>query len=169
MRSCLTDPGGMEASGNLVILLDEVEEWLINLAKHDPETADQVEAAIDLLADEGPTRGRPLVDRIKGSGLHNLKELHPGPAGGSEVRVLFVFDPKRQAILLTAGDKTGAWKQWYKDNIPVAEKRYAAWLVCCTKSASPRCARTSRRLCGLNAWPKSARRRGKLRLDSLPS
>ena len=110
-----------------VILLDEVEAWLINLAKIEPETADQVEAAIDLLADQGPTLGRPLVDRVKGSQLHNLKELRPGSSAQTEIRMLFVFDPKRQAVLLVAGDKAGAWSQWYSDNIPIAEKRYHAW------------------------------------------
>ncbi len=101
-----------------VILLEQVESWLIDLARHDPDTADQVEAAIDLLADQGPTLGRPAVDRVKGSRLHNLKELRPGSAAGSEVRVLFIFGPDRQAILLAAGDKAGAWRQWYRQGHP---------------------------------------------------
>ena len=112
----------------MVVLLDEVDEWLLDLAKRDPESADQVEAAIDLLAEQGPSLSRPLADRIKGSRIHNLKELRPGSAGSSEVRVLFAFDPARHAVLLVAGDKAGAWKDWYEVNIPVAEQRYEAWL-----------------------------------------
>jgi hypothetical protein len=71
-----------------------------------------------------PALGRPLVDRIEGSKVHNLKELRPGSSGGSEVRVLFVFDPDRRAVLLVGGDKAGNWRGWYPKNIPVAERRY---------------------------------------------
>jgi len=49
------------------------------------------------------------VDRITGSELHNLKELRPGSAGKTEIRILFIFDPQRQAVLLVAGDKSGNW------------------------------------------------------------
>ncbi len=112
-----------------VIVVDEVEDWYLTLAQDDPDTAEQVTAAIDVLAAQGPTLGRPLVDRVKGAGVHNLKELRPGSVGGSEVRILFAFDPQRQAVLLVAGDKAGAWKAWYQTNIPVAVRRYQAWLA----------------------------------------
>jgi hypothetical protein len=68
------------------------------------------------------------VDRIEGSKLHNLKELRPGSSGASEVRILFIFDPERQAVLLVAGDKSGHWSEWYVENIPLAEARYERWL-----------------------------------------
>jgi hypothetical protein len=112
-----------------VELVDEVEVWLLALAQADPNTADQVEAAIDVLAEEGPGLGRPLVDRIKGSAVHNLKELRPGSSGASEIRILFVFDPARRAILLVAGDKSGDWSGWYRKAVPLAERRYAAHLA----------------------------------------
>ena len=83
-----------------------------------------MEDAIDALALFGPTLGRPLVDRIKGAEHHHLKELRPGSAGKSEIRILFAFDPVRRAVLLVAGDKAGNWGGWYDTNIPVAEKRY---------------------------------------------
>ena len=76
-----------------------------------------------------PTLPRPLADRVQGSKVHNLKELRPGSAGSSEVRILFCFDPERQAVLLVAGDKSGQWRDWYKRAIPLAEERYARWLV----------------------------------------
>ena len=72
--------------------------------------------------------GRPLVDRIEGSRHHNMKELRPGSAGRSEIRVLFVFDPERRAVLLVAGDKAGNWSRWYSRNISVADGRYDEWL-----------------------------------------
>jgi hypothetical protein len=65
---------------------------------------------------------------VKASQLHNLKELRPGSAGRSEIRILFIFDPKRQAVLLVAGDKAGEWSDWYQEAIPLAEQRYQAWL-----------------------------------------
>ncbi|ORM38248.1 type II toxin-antitoxin system RelE/ParE family toxin [Williamsia sp. 1135] len=105
-----------------VILLDEVDEWFIGL---DSDTSESVADAIDELESKGPLLGRPLADRIKGSKLHNLKELRP-PA--TNVRILFIFDPQRQAVLLAAGDKTGQWAKWYTDNIPKAERRYQDWL-----------------------------------------
>lgn len=98
------------------------------MTEEDPETADLVEEAIDMLATTGPTLGRPLVDRIKGSAYHNMKELRPASTGSTEVRILFVFDPRRQAILLAAGDKAGSWKGWYSENIPLADQRYAQHL-----------------------------------------
>jgi hypothetical protein len=43
------------------------------------------------------------------------------------VRLLFVFDPDREAIVLVAGDKAGRWSAWYAEAIPLAEERYAAY------------------------------------------
>lgn len=108
-----------------IILLDEVSEWFSGL---DDGTKKQVTAALDLLEERGPMLGRPLVDTLTRTTLPNLKELRPGSAGQTEIRILFVFDPKRQAILLTAGDKAGQWNEWYEQNIPVAEQRYQLWL-----------------------------------------
>ncbi|QBI56680.1 type II toxin-antitoxin system RelE/ParE family toxin [Streptomonospora litoralis] len=90
-----------------VILVEEVNEWFMKLVVDDSKTAELVAAGIDQLELSGPTLGRPLVDGIKGTSVHNLKELRPGSAGCTEVRALFVFDPERQAVLLVAGDKTG--------------------------------------------------------------
>jgi hypothetical protein len=109
-----------------IVLLDEVETWLLD--EVDEGTYDLVAAAIDKLEQDGPTLGRPLVDKIKGSTLHNLKELRPGSAGTSEVRILFIFDPARRAVLLVAGDKSGRWQDWYDEAVPVAEKRYERWM-----------------------------------------
>jgi hypothetical protein len=81
-----------------------------------------------MLEEEGPRLGRPLVDRVKGSAFHAMKELRPGSTGLSEVRLLFVFDPFRQAVLLVGGDKSGHWQSWYRTAIPRAETAYAEHL-----------------------------------------
>ena len=109
----------------VVVLVDEVEEWFLGL---DESSGTLVTAAIDRLEQEGPAMGRPLVDRVKTSAFHNMKELRPGSAGSSEIRILFIFDPVRQAVLLVGGDKNGQWKRWYANNIPLADARYTQWL-----------------------------------------
>jgi len=85
------------------------------------ERATQVMAALRRVETVGPTLGRPRVDSIKGSRVHNLKELrlHDG------VRVLFAFDPNRRAVMLAGGNKTGSWDRWYRQMLPVAERVYA--------------------------------------------
>lgn len=69
------------------------------------------------------------MDRITGSELHNLKELRPGSAGKTEIRILFIFDPQRLAVLLVAGDKSGNWARWYRDAVKLAEDRCARYLA----------------------------------------
>ena len=101
--------------------------WLDNLQAAEAKTADLADDAIYTLSRSGPALGRPLVDTITGSKIKNLKELRPGSSGTSEIRILFVFDPDRQAILLVAGDKAGRWSRWYQEAIPLAERRYADW------------------------------------------
>jgi hypothetical protein len=58
-----------------------------------------------------------------------MKELRPASAGCSEVRILFAFDPRRQAILLVAGDKAGNWRKWYTTAVPLADERYTEHLA----------------------------------------
>lgn len=104
---------------------DEVAAWMEDLRRSDPQGAEKVEAAVDVLSEYGPTLGRPLVDTLKASAIANLKELRPRQ---TTIRVLFVFDPWRSAILLIAGDKAGQWKTWYERAIPQAEELYAVYL-----------------------------------------
>jgi hypothetical protein len=112
-----------------VSLHQEVETWYLSLCESDPESADLVEQAIDLLAAEGPALGRPLVDRIKSSRHHNMKELRPASAGTTEIRMIFAFDPEREAVFLVAGDKAGNWEGWYREAVPVADQRYGEHLT----------------------------------------
>ena len=107
-----------------VKVTEEYAAWFTALIKDDLHSAVQVAQAVAALREEGPALGRPLVDRIQGSRIHHLKELRPGSAGRSEIRVLFAFDPSRSALLLLGGDKAGNWQRWYRENIPVAERLY---------------------------------------------
>lgn len=110
-----------------VKVTDEYADWFSTLIKEDLDSATQVAQAVAALREEGPMLGRPLVDRLKGSALHHLKELRPGSRGRSEIRVIFAFDPTRAALLLLGGDKAGNWDRWYKENIPLAIQLYIAY------------------------------------------
>jgi hypothetical protein len=114
-----------------VVLLEEVDAWFLELSQSDPRLAEQIVASIDLLAATGPSLGRPVVDTLKGSKVHNLKELRAG-----STRIIFVFDPSRNAVLLVAGDKRNQWKEWYEVSIPIAESRYEEWLAILPKEAN---------------------------------
>src|SRR5262245_44711391 len=81
-------------------------------------------ANLRLLAQVGPSLKRPHADTLNGSDFANMKELRVKSAGGVW-RVAFAFDPKRQAIVLVAGDKSGmSSKRFYRELIEKADARY---------------------------------------------
>lgn len=98
--------------------LELIETWLLEL---DQRSYELVIAAVELLGENGPQLGRPIVDTVAGSRHRNMKELRPGSSGRSELRILFAFDPQRRAVVLVAGDKAGNWRKWYQQNIPIAD------------------------------------------------
>ena len=113
---------------HVLVMASEVRAWLHDLRRRDRTSAIQVGQAIGMLLEAGPELGRPLADRIQHSRLTNLKELRPGSAGRSEICILYIFDPRRNAVLLVAGDKAGKWEAWYRRAIPLAEQRYEDYL-----------------------------------------
>lgn len=85
-------------------------------------------AVARLLSDYGPQLGRPHADTLKGSKYPNMKELRFEGADG-EWRAAFAFDPKRRAIVLVAGDKSGgSQKRFYKNLIAKADLRFSEHL-----------------------------------------
>jgi len=66
-----------------VKVTDEYAVWFAALIKQDLDSATQVAQAVAALREEGPTLGRPLVDRLKARKIHHLKELRPGSKGRS--------------------------------------------------------------------------------------
>ncbi|MFL5030351.1 MAG: type II toxin-antitoxin system RelE/ParE family toxin [Xanthobacteraceae bacterium] len=82
---------------------DEFEQEFLALEQ---EVQDELLAVARLLAEHGPQLGRPYVDTLKGSKHTNMKELRFDAMRGVW-RVAFAFDPRRQGILLVAGDKSG--------------------------------------------------------------
>ena len=98
---------------------DQFEEWWNGL---DSAEQEDVAAKVGLLEECGPALGRPHVDTIRGSRHPNMKELIVQHAG-RPYRILFAFDPRRSAILLIGGDKTGR-DRWYEEYVPRADRLY---------------------------------------------
>ncbi len=72
----------------------------------------------------GPQLGWPRVDTLNDSRHANMKELRFDAADGVW-RVDFAFDPRRQAILLVARDKSGvSEKRFYRNLIAKADERF---------------------------------------------
>lgn len=89
---------------------------------------DAIYAGIEVLKEFGPRLGRRWVDTLKGSTFSNMKELRCSADDG-EWRIAFAFDPKRQAILLVGGDKSGiAQQRFYRTLLVKADLRFAAHL-----------------------------------------
>ena len=89
----------------------------------------EILALAGLLQQFGPQLGRPRVDTLVGVRHANMKELRFSAADG-EWRVAFAFDPKRKAILLVAGDKSGvSEKRFYRELIRKAVERFDAHLA----------------------------------------
>jgi hypothetical protein len=88
------------------------------------DVQDELLAHARLLEEFGSTLGRPCVDTLKGSRHPNMKELRFDAAGGVW-RVAFAFDPKRRAILLVGGDKSGgSERRFYRQLIRRADDRF---------------------------------------------
>ena len=105
---------------------EDFEEEFRDLSR---SVQDELLAMAKLLADFGPQLGRPHADTLKGSDFANMKELRFA-AGGGVWRVAFAFDPKRNGILLVAGDKSGGSEaKFYKRLIRHADERYAKHLA----------------------------------------
>jgi hypothetical protein len=98
---------------------DEFEAWWETL---DADEQESVAVSVELLRQLGPHLPRPHADTLKGSRHANKKELRTQHAG-RPLRTLFAFDPRRTAILLIGGDKTGDGR-FYVRMIPLADDLY---------------------------------------------
>jgi hypothetical protein len=99
-----------------VIATDEFRDWYWGLDDGDMHA---VYRAVGLLEADGVTLGHPYSSEIKGS-RYALRELRV-QSHGRPLRVFYIFDPDRQAVLLIGGDKTGDGR-FYERMIPLAER-----------------------------------------------
>jgi hypothetical protein len=98
---------------------DEFGRWWETLS---PAEQASLDASVRLLEEVGPQLSRPHADTVKGSRHANMKELRT-PSKGQPLRTFFAFDPRRTAILLIGGDKTGDTR-FYERMIPLADRLY---------------------------------------------
>src|SRR5213082_21801 len=112
-------------------------KWVVEMANEFEAEFDELYEGVQVeilavalrLEKFGPQLGRPHVDTLKGSRHSNMKELRFSAAGG-EWRVAFAFDPRRRAILLVAGDKSGgSERRFYRELIRKADDRFDAHLA----------------------------------------
>jgi hypothetical protein len=85
-----------------------------------------ITAVVDLLVVKGPHLGFPHTSGVAGSRHAPMRELRIQHTG-RPYRVLYAFDPRRTAILLLGGDKTGD-DRWYEKHVPVADRLYDRYL-----------------------------------------
>lgn len=103
------------------LITDEFERWWDTL---DTEEQKSVAVVVTMLEDRGVLLPFPYSSGIVGSKkLRELRIQH----GGEPYRVLYAFDPKRNALLLLGGNKTGDGR-WYEVNVPRAEKLFTQYL-----------------------------------------
>lgn len=102
-----------------VEVTDEFEAWWDDLSEDEQES---VAASVQLLEMKGPQLPFPYSSGIGGSRHSHMRELRI-QHGGEPYRVLYAFDPRRMAILLLGGCKTGD-DRWYQREISRADKLY---------------------------------------------
>jgi hypothetical protein len=98
---------------------DEFEGWWNSLTEGEQDAIDR---CVGLLERLGPSLSRPHADTVAGSKHSNMKELRTQNAG-HPIRTFFAFDPRRTAILLIGGDKTGDGR-FYDRMLPIADELY---------------------------------------------
>jgi hypothetical protein len=103
---------------------DEFEGWWDKLTEG--EQID-ITASVGLLEKCGPNLRYPYSSGIHGSAYTHMRELRIQHAG-QPYRILYAFDPRRTAILLIGGNKTGN-DRWYEKYVSIADDLYKQHIV----------------------------------------
>ena len=98
---------------------DEFGAWWDGLTAGEQES---VRAYVRLLAEFGVALKHPYCSGVTGSKHSHMRELRV-QHHGRPYRVLYAFDPRRAALLLIGGDKTGN-DRWYEEYVPIADRIY---------------------------------------------
>ena len=98
---------------------DEFEGWYLDLSEGERE---DITAVVELLEEKGPRLPFPYSSGVNGSRHSHMRELRV-QTGGKPIRIFYAFDPRRQAILLIGGDKTGN-DRWYEEYVPKGDDIY---------------------------------------------
>jgi hypothetical protein len=103
---------------------DEFTEWYRDLSE---AQQDDITAAGLLLMEQAPQLPFPHSSGINGSRHAHMRELRV-QSGGRPLRVFYAFDPRRSAILLIGGDKTGD-DRFYQRMVPIADQLYDLYIA----------------------------------------
>lgn len=103
---------------------DQFSQWWDDLTLAEQRSVD---FGVDLLGRKGPNLDFPHSSGIRSSRHSNMRELRV-QSGGRPLRVFYAFDPRRSAILLIGGDKTGD-NRFYHRFVPLADELYDEYLV----------------------------------------
>jgi len=98
---------------------DEFGDWWAGLAENEQT---RVRASIELLRQYGVGLPFPHSSGVASSRHTHMRELR-AQCEGNPIRVLYAFNPLRNAILLLGGDKTGN-DRWYEVHVPIADRLY---------------------------------------------
>lgn len=98
---------------------DEFGAWWETLSEKEQEALD---VSVRLLEALGPSLPFPHSSGVAASRHEHMRELRT-QQGGRPLRTLYAFDPRRAAILLIGGDKTGS-DRWYETHVPIADRLY---------------------------------------------
>src|SRR5688572_14564173 len=98
---------------------DEFGEWWQDLTDSEQE---DISAVAQILMELGPDLPFPYSSGLNGSKHEHMRELRV-QSKSKPLRIFYAFDPRRTAILLIGGDKTGD-KRFYKRMVPIAERLY---------------------------------------------
>jgi len=107
-----------------VEVTDEFKTWWNGLTETERIS---VERFVLLLEERGPQLPFPYSSGVTGSRHSAMRELRVQHQG-RPYRVLYIFDPRRVALLLLGGDKTGD-DRWYEKNVPLADQLYDDYLA----------------------------------------
>lgn len=97
----------------------EFEQWWLGLGSAERES---VAAHVGMLEEIGPRLGAPYTTSVTTSRHSHMRELRVQHRG-RPYRVLYAFDPRRVALLLIGGEKTGD-DRWYERFVPIADRLY---------------------------------------------
>jgi hypothetical protein len=107
-----------------VNVTDEFKAWYLGLTQSERNSIIRI---VGLLEEKGTLLGFPYSSAIQGSSIA-LRELRVQHMG-DPFRILYAFDPRRNAVLLVGGNKAGKGSRWYESAIAVAERVFAEYIT----------------------------------------
>ena len=106
-----------------MLVTDLFKSWYEPLTEAEQEAVLRVVSALEM---QGVNLGHPYSTAIKTAKRYAIRELRTQHGRGA-IRVLYAFDPNRDAVLLLGGFKRR--ENWYADAVPKAEEEFRNYLL----------------------------------------